>query len=205
MFFAHLPAGYLVSRWLKPANQKIHFKWTLAAGMIGGVFPDIDLLYLYFFDATPQHHHTYWPHLPIVWLAVGAFMWMAARHRPRAFRQALMAFLLGWLSHLLLDSFTGDIWWLYPFIDKPYSLAQVDSLYQPWWMNFLLHWSLTLELVIIVFAIWLEQKSPCLPWRIRLWQSSRTKLNAVRPPPQQCTSTQKKLRGTPGCRTKPHL
>ena len=168
MFFAHLPAGYLISRWLKPDAQKAHFKWTLAAGMIGGVFPDIDLLYLYFFDATPQHHHTYWPHLPIVWLAVGAFMWMAARHRPRAFRQALMAFLLGWLSHLLLDSFTGDIWWLYPFIDKPYSVAQVDSLYPPWWMNFLLHWSMTLELVIIIFAIWLEQKSPCLPWRIRL-------------------------------------
>lgn len=168
MFFAHLPAGYLVSRCLIRGDQKTLFKWTLAAGMIGGIFPDVDLLYLYLLDATPQHHHTYWPHLPIAWLGIGLLMWIAARHREVAFRQALAAFLLGWLSHLLLDSLTGDIWWLYPLIDQPYSLAHVNALYQPWWINFLLHWSLALELAIITFAMWLEQKSPCLPWRIRL-------------------------------------
>ena len=168
MFFAHLPAGYLVSRCLIRGNQKTHLKWTLVAGMLGGIFPDVDLLYLYFLDATPQHHHTYWPHLPIAWLGLGLLTWIAARQRSVTFRQALAAFLLGWLSHLLLDSLTGDIWWLYPLIDQPYSLAHVDALYQPWWMNFLLHWSMALEVAIIAFVIWLEQKSPYLPWRIHL-------------------------------------
>ena len=32
----------------------------------------------------------------------------------------------------------------------------------------MLHWSMALEVAIIAFAIWVEQKSPCLPWRIRL-------------------------------------
>ena len=159
MFFAHLPAGYLVSRCLNRGGPKTHLKWTLVAGMLGGIFPDVDLLYLYLLDATPQHHHTYWTHLPIAWLGLGLLTWLAARHRDVAFRQALAAFLLGWLSHLLLDSLTGDIWWLYPLIDQPYSLAHVDALYQPWWMNFMLHWSMALELAIIAFAIWLEQAS----------------------------------------------
>lgn len=52
MFFAHLPAGYLISRWLKPATDKKLISTTLAAGMIGAIFPDIDLLYLYLLDAT---------------------------------------------------------------------------------------------------------------------------------------------------------
>lgn len=171
MFFAHLPAGYLVSRWVKPREQKTHLIAALAAGMIGAVFPDIDLLYLHLLDATPQHHHTYWTHLPLAWLCGGAFIWIAARHRSRAFRQTLMAFLLGWLSHLLLDSITGDIWWLYPIIDKPYSLTHIDTLYQPWWMNFVLHWSMAMEVAIIAFAMWVEHRSPCLPWRIRLPKS----------------------------------
>ena len=168
MFVAHLPAGYLVSRCLIRSGQKTHLKWTLAAGMLGAIFPDIDLLYLYLLDATPQPHHTYWTHLPIACLGIGLLTWIAARHRSAAFRQTLAAFLLGWLSHLLLDSITGDIWWLYPLIDQPYSLAHVHALHQPWWMNFMLHWSMALEVAIIAFAIWVEQKSPCLPWRIRL-------------------------------------
>lgn len=158
MFFAHLPAGYLVGRTLVRGGQQASIKWTLAAGMAGGVFPDIDLLYLYLLDATPQHHHTYWTHLPVAWAGCSALAWIAARERSAAFRRSLAAFLLGWLSHLLLDTVTGDIWWLYPLIDRPYSLVRVDPVYHPWWINFLLHWSMGLELAIISVAVWLERK-----------------------------------------------
>lgn len=168
MFFAHLPAGYLVSRALLRAGRHASVKWTLAAGMIGGVFPDGDLLYLNLLDTTPQHHHTYWTHLPIAWLGCTALAWGAARERSAEFRLALAAFLLAWLSHLLLDTITGDIWWLYPLIDQPYSLVKIDARYQPWWMNYLLHWSMALEVGIIGMAIWLEKKKPLLPWRIKL-------------------------------------
>ncbi|MDP2028344.1 MAG: peptidoglycan DD-metalloendopeptidase family protein [Thiobacillus sp.] len=160
MFFAHLPAGYLVSRALLHRCPVVNPKWVLAAGMIGGAWPDIDLLYLYLLDATPQHHHTYWTHLPIAWLGISLWAWIASRERSPAFRLPLAAFLLGWASHLLLDSVTGDIWWLYPLVDQPYSLAHVEAIYQPWWINFLLHWSMAIELAIIAVALGVEAKNP---------------------------------------------
>ncbi|HMA12457.1 MAG TPA: metal-dependent hydrolase [Steroidobacteraceae bacterium] len=166
MFLAHLPAGYLVSRALVRGGEQPGVKWALAAGMAGGVFPDLDLLYLHLVDATPQHHHTYWTHLPVAWLGLSTLAWIAARKRSAAFRLALAAFLLAWLSHLLLDTVTGDIWWLYPLVDTPYSLVTVEARYQPWWMNFLLHWSMALEFAIIGLAVWLARER--LPLRFRV-------------------------------------
>jgi membrane-bound metal-dependent hydrolase YbcI (DUF457 family) len=168
MFFAHLPAGYLVGRALLRSAPQGRIQWTLAAGMAGGVFPDVDLLYLKLLDATPQHHHTYWTHLPIAWLGCSALAWVATRQRGTTLRLTVAAFLLAWLSHLLLDTVTGDIWWLYPLIDQPYSLVKIEARYEPWWLNFLLHWSMALELAIIALAVWLEKKKPLLPWRIKL-------------------------------------
>ena len=159
MFFAHIPAGYLVSRALVRGNP-FPLKFVLFAGMAGGMLPDIDLLYLYLLDSTPQHHHTYWTHLPIDWLGCTVLAWVAARKCSAAFRLGLAAFLLGWLSHLLLDTLTGDIWWLYPLVDQPYSLVKIEARYQPWWMNYLLHWSMAVEAAIIALAVWLEGTKP---------------------------------------------
>lgn len=158
MFFAHLPAGYLVSRALVRCGRQAGIKWTLAAGMLGGVFADIDLLYLYLFDATPQHHHTYWTHLPIAWLGCSLLAGFALRKHGGALRLPVAAFLLAWLSHLLLDTVTGDVWWLYPLIDSPFSLVQVEARHPYWWMNFLLHWSMLLEFAIISLAVWLARE-----------------------------------------------
>ena len=54
MFFAHLPAGYLISRWLKPATQKKLIAGTLAAGMIGAVF-QISICYISI-SSMPRHN-----------------------------------------------------------------------------------------------------------------------------------------------------
>ncbi len=43
MFIPSLPTGYLISRCLIRSGQETHFKWTLAAGMLGGIFQDVDL------------------------------------------------------------------------------------------------------------------------------------------------------------------
>jgi len=167
MFFAHIPAGYLVSRALVRGNP-FPFGFVLFAGMAGGVMPDVDLLYLYLLDATPQHHHTYWTHLPIAWLGCTALVWVAARKCNAACRLGWTAFLLGWLSHLLLDTLTGDIWWLYPLVDQPYSLVKIEARYSPWWMNYLLHWSMVVEAIIIGWAVWLESARPRVPRRFKL-------------------------------------
>lgn len=171
MFFAHLPAGYLIGRaMMNPPvrSPETRNRWMLAAGMIGAVFPDLDLLYLYLLDATPQHHHTYWTHLPVAWLGIGALAAIASRHRSRNFRLALLAFMLGWLSHLVLDTLVGHIWWLYPLRDQSFSIAEVENRHQPWWMNFILHWTMLVELVIIATAAWIEIRSPLIFTRWRL-------------------------------------
>jgi hypothetical protein len=76
--------------------------------------------------------------------------------------------MLGWLSHLVLDTFVGHIWWLYPLRDQPFSIAEVENHYQPWWMNFMLHWTMLLELAIIAAATWVEIRSPLIFRRFRL-------------------------------------
>ena len=168
MFFAHIPAGYLVSRIVTRRQQPAHIKWIVLVGLIGGGFPDIDLLYLSLVDSTPQHHHTYWTHMPYAWLGCMALAWVISKYTRVSIRLGLAAFMFGWLSHLLLDSIAGDIWWLYPLFDQPYSLVSIKAQYQPWWLNYMLHWTMALELANIALAVGLEIKSPRLCLRYAL-------------------------------------
>lgn len=63
-----------------------------------------------------------------------------------------VAFATMGVLHMLLDSIVGDIWWFAPFVDQAYALFNVPARYQPWWLNFLLHWSFALELALWVWA-----------------------------------------------------
>ena len=76
-----------------------------------------------------------------------------------------LIFSVGGLLHMLLDSVVGDIWWLAPIVDQPYALFTVPARFQPWWLNFVLHWSFVIELLIIVWAARLHQLTPHLPDR----------------------------------------
>jgi len=62
------------------------------------------------------------------------------------------------MIHIILDTVVGDIWWFFPLIDKPFALFTVNALYKPWWLNFILHWSFALELVICSFAAFIYIK-----------------------------------------------
>lgn len=152
MLIGHLPAGYLIGRALAKASRPNRAA-LLAAVMAGSVFPDIDLAYFFLFDHQRTHHHLYWTHIPAFWLAVCAgvlLAWAANRQlRPPV---ALWFFLLGVLSHLLLDSIIGDIYWLVPFGYQPFSLFTVHPRYSPWYLNFILHWVFGIELLLVACA-----------------------------------------------------
>jgi hypothetical protein len=117
------------------------------------VFPDVDLVYFYLFDHQRTHHHLYWTHIPAFWLAACAgvlLAWTANRElRPPV---ALWSFLLGVLSHLLLDSIIGDSYWLIPFSYQPFSLFIVHPRYSPWFLNFIMHWVFGVELLLGAWA-----------------------------------------------------
>lgn len=158
MFIGHLPAGYLLASALRDRIQGLssrHAALLLTAGLIGSVFPDLDWFYFWFVDHGRVHHHRYWTHLPLFWVCL--LPWLLALANVlggRLWSRAIMLFGAGALLHIVLDSIAGDIWWLYPWIDKPYSMVTVQGLYKPWWLNFFLHWTFQLELFVCAWALW---------------------------------------------------
>lgn len=160
MFIAHLPAGYLTARLVARLSDTTVTPTLIVAGLAGGIFPDVDLLYATLIDHWQVHHHRYWTHLPLIWLAVSAAAPLLFR-RSGAARQAVTVFLLAVWSHLLLDSIAGDIWWLWPWFDTPYSMIVIPAIHSPWWLNFLLHWTFVVELGFVSLAVWLAWRPTC--------------------------------------------
>lgn len=161
MILGHLPFSYVLSRLAgKHLGGRINSNLFVSAGVLGGIFPDFDMLYFHLVDQRQHHHHTYWTHLPIFWvgliLCCAIWYWLSAS-KIKASLGLMFAF--GGFVHLLLDSIVGDIWWLYPFLDEPFALFTVPAIYQPWWLNFILHWSFALELAVIAWAIIIWQRN----------------------------------------------
>lgn len=157
MMIAHLPAGYLLSTALSKkwhiTNDRLH-QHFLMAGMIGSIFPDIDMLYFYLIDNRQHHHHSFFTHFPIIWMAL---LLIAALYKKKAPHQQewllVMIFSINGLIHMVLDSVVGDIRWLAPINNMPFSLFYVASHYNFWLLNFIFHWSFLIEILITAIAI----------------------------------------------------
>ena len=153
MITAHAPAGYIGAQLLyrlKPATVSAR-AWSLY-GVASGLLPDIDMLWFYLVDHGHVHHHRYPTHWPLLWLLalVGALHYWRKTRRPAAAVALLVA--VNGMVHMLLDSIVGDIFWLMPWRDTPFSFFTVSARYQPWWLNFILHWSFLLELALWAWA-----------------------------------------------------
>lgn len=150
MIFAHLPAGYILSRAVKARSGPVFW-----AALLGSVFPDFDMLWFHLVDHASVHHHRYWVHIPGFWAVIAAICLPAlAQFRPRAFLPAAV-FFASIMLHLVLDSFGGGILWLWPFSTQLYSLITVPPTHTNWVLSFLLHWSFLAEIAIIAAALWL--------------------------------------------------
>ena len=162
MIIGHLPAGYIVAKLCakKCDHTVINVLFFILAGVMGGIAPDLDMLYFHLIDQRQHHHHTYWSHYPIVWALLCVISGAWYRYATNRSTAAIaLIFSMGGFIHLLLDSIVGDIWWLSPFIDKPYALFTVPALYDPWWLNFILHWSFALEISLLLWAtyVWFKK------------------------------------------------
>jgi inner membrane protein len=156
MFIAHAPSGYLLSvatlkrLQVAPASTKAIF----IAAVAGAVVPDFDLLYFFLIDQQQTHHHKYFPHLPWVWFSLLGVSIVARRVWSYSPIPVLsLVFCLGGILHVILDTLVGDIWWLAPLVDRPYALFTVPARFDPWWLNFILHWSFLAELAICAWAL----------------------------------------------------
>ena len=163
MILGHLPAGYVVARLLRQrfAASDVTWRTFLAAALLGSVAPDFDLLYYYTLNQQQQHHHAYVTHFPIFWagMLVAAAVWYRLA-RDKAWAALALIFTLNAFIHLGLDSIAGSIRWLAPFDFSPYSLASVPRVTGSRRLDYLMHWTVWLELVPI-------------GWAVRLWWRKR--------------------------------
>lgn len=156
MFLAHMPAGFLASRFLlsqfklKPSKSK----WLLTLGLLGSVFPDLDMLYFYLIDDRQHNHHSYWTHIPFYWFCLlSIFYFIAAILKSRFIIAAATLFIGCVLLHLLLDTFAGGgIKWLYPLNSSYFNIFTVPPRHGYWLWNYFLHWTALVELLIIYLA-----------------------------------------------------
>lgn len=161
MFIAHLPAAYLIGKFIQrrwpqvfkpaaPAARATSLAW--GALLLGSVAPDFDLLYFYLWSERSFNHHIYPPHVPIVWLATSLLGWLCLYQAPKAWRTVWVMFCIGWWSHLVLDTVAGGIWWLWPWISTPYVWIVLPRRFDHGVLNFLSHPACWMEVIIVVFA-----------------------------------------------------
>src|SRR4051812_28015721 len=127
MIVGHLPAGYLLTRTIQRHFPTSPALWI---GLTGSIFPDADLLWFYGMDHRQQHHHSYFTHLPIFWLLMMAVLLPLARACRPALSPAVALFLCNGLLHVVLDTWVGDIRWLYPWSDRWIHVVSVPATHE---------------------------------------------------------------------------
>lgn len=153
MFIGHLPAGYLWTRFLTRNGASSVAKPLLATGLAASVLPDLDLLFFYVIDNRQYLHHSYWPHIPILWGFVFCTLApVAIILRAPKVLLFLAVIVSNALLHLALDTIAGGIVWLYPLSARPFVLVDVPAVHGWWVWNFVLHWSFAFEVLLWLWA-----------------------------------------------------
>ena len=164
MIIGHAPSGYILAYYLRKqfAGRGLKVSSFFGAGVIGALIPDVDMIYFHLVDNRQHHHHSYFTHYPILWLGLLSLsmIWLRANKTSKN-ASLTFVFCLGGFLHLILDSIVGAIWWFAPFMDKSFAMFTVPSLYKPWWLNFILHWSFGIELLFWFWAIYLYREVKC--------------------------------------------
>lgn len=157
MITAHLPSGYVLAKLTRAPRQLMPF------ALLGAILPDFDMFWFHLVDNRAFHHHKYWVHAPGFWPPV-ALITLAILYRvirPRVnfpVMQAACLFFGAIFMHVVLDTFTGSIMWLWPLNDTLYEVVTVPARYDNWVWSFILHWTFGAELMIWAAAIYLYFK-----------------------------------------------
>ncbi|MFC1618245.1 metal-dependent hydrolase [Patescibacteria group bacterium] len=153
MFFAHLPAGYLLTHWLAKKFNFPKYWWIAVAG---SVLPDLDMLYFFFIDNRQTFHHEYWSHRPLVILTLAlttALVFYVFKQKNLLIIS--MIFFANIFLHLALDSIASTILWLYPWSTAGIGLFAVSEKYSFWMFNYIFHWTFFFEIGVMVVTAFL--------------------------------------------------
>jgi inner membrane protein len=190
MFVAHMPAGFLLSRYLlREERNEAHYIKFLIIGLIASIAPDFDLAYFYLIDNRQHPHHSYWSHIPFFWIAIYAALFIPCYKvlGKKAITLISMVLLCG-LLHMVLDSIASGIKWLYPLDTSYYGFWRIPSVHDWWVANYLFHWTFLFELVISIVAMVVfyrdrelrnDLKAQLLAWLYRIKPDQRIMLRLV--------------------------
>jgi inner membrane protein len=163
MLIAHAPAGYLVTRILSRTVFKDvvrheradrFYQLLIAVGIVGGIFPDIDLLFNTIFKTIVASHHDYFTHIPAFWLCMWGIGAAIGKVRgDRRIGALATIFCVSAIIHLVLDTVTGTIYWLYPFSRVSVNIFEVTDVHIWWVKNYLYHWTFLIEIGIVLSAM----------------------------------------------------
>jgi len=175
MFIAHLPAGYLWTRFIVRKRRLAEvpsprYRLLMTLGLIGSLLPDVDMLYFYLIDNRQHLHHGYWTHIPVYWLVLfGATLLIGRLLRKPLVSPAAIVLFSNVFIHLGLDTIAGKVRWLAPFSNRDFVLAEVPARYGWWVWNFVFHWTFLLEITILVAALvmFLRSRLKTGPYRSR--------------------------------------
>lgn len=150
MFIGHLPSSYLLYKLAAPRNLPDS---AFRAGMLGAIFPDIDMLWFYLIDDRGHHHHWYLTHRPAVWIGLiilcGLLMYATrTRHGLTG-----MSFCAGALTHIAFDTIAGRILWLWPLSDGTFTMVIVQPTHSHYILSFLAHWTFKVEIAVTIVAV----------------------------------------------------
>jgi len=177
MLTAHAPAGYALSKFAAKTGlipERIAKPRTvIAVGVAASILPDLDLIYFYTVDARQHLHHSYWTHIPAFWLAICCAAAIACYALP--YRRAIPLIALAGVNlllHCFLDSIPTGILWLEPFSHRYIVFSRVPNVYPHTFLNFVLHWTFALEVVIwaAAFAAFAWGRRRRIPQRERMGQ-----------------------------------
>ncbi|MDG2452630.1 MAG: metal-dependent hydrolase [Paracoccaceae bacterium] len=149
MIIGHLPSGYILARHLPPLPL------VMGAAILGGVFPDFDMIWFYLVDDRAVHHHRYWVHIPAFWSTVCAVTMPLIYTFARQLFLPAATFFVAVMMHCVLDTVAGGILWHWPFSNEFTHFMTIPSRYDNWIWNFVLHPVFGLELLIWGWALWL--------------------------------------------------
>lgn len=151
MIFAHIPAGYLLANeFVKRRRWPTILLWV---GMLGGTFPDIDIVYSQYVTNGFLGHHLYFTHFPSVWFLLAAIsltiILLADR---RDWIPAWAVFFTAAILHIALDGLIGHVYWFAPFSWTSYGPSEGPARFDWWLLNDVFRLRFLLEILIIAGA-----------------------------------------------------
>jgi len=163
MIIAHGPAGYLLTKLfttsllrdtIPQGTSSRRYNLLILAGIIGGIMPDFDFVYHVFIDSDKTSHHAYITHMPVFWFSLMLISAIGGRLLKKPFFSAVSITLFSAaLLHLVCDTLTGEIYWLYPFSMHPFNVFSVHGTYIWWVHNYMYHWTFFIEITIVTSAM----------------------------------------------------